>query len=440
MTTNPYALNRVRSLKNYGLYIAGACTADPIFSKGWMNAKPNVLVNGSTCYIDYSHVFDVSNRVYLKRTFGSFASNSGQTFYFSPTEYYDEITESRYTVGGTCNFSQSLNDSRLIVATIASGFTSNTSYNYYAKENFVDFPQYTFTSSGQTGYYYLINSLPDLSKTNFVNSGSLGTGFGTQDYVEISGSTGNNFGRLLIYGSSTLKDGQEIMYLASGGQDQNFSNTATTVNFYLRGEPSLATFSNSEIITGIFIVNDSSGNLIECYENQNGNQFVFRNEALNKNYRGNYILCKNCPEYVYGEDVALPIGAILSAFGNVLFLYLQASVVNGTTYYKLYSQSVSIGANTTLITSNNTSLTEFLFSNTPSNLKIDLSHPSLIGYTLNVYTDEYRSIPASYAVDNFGPPGYNTAYAYVNTTRIGAGTLYCTLSGPQNINFTLTFS
>lgn len=440
MTTNPYALNRVRSLKNYGIYIAGACTADPVFAKGWISVKPNVLVNGNTCYIDYSHVFDLSNRTYLKRTFGSFATNSGQTFYFSPTEYYDEVTKARYTVGGTCNFSQGLNDSRLIVATIASGFTSNTNYNYYTKENFTDFPQYTFTATGQTGYYYIINSLPELSKTNFINSGALGTGFGTEDYVELSGATGNNYGRLPIYGSSTLKDGQEIMYLSSGGQNQNFETTATTVNFYLRGEPSLATYTSSENINGIYVISDLNGNIVECFENQNGNQFIFRKEALSKNYISNYLMCKSCPEYIYGENLSLPISPVLSAFGNVLFLYIQTTVVGGSVYYKLYSQSLVNNSITSATASNGVGITNFTFSNSPSNVKVDLSHPSLIGYSLNAYTDEYRSIPAINAIDIFGPLGYNTAYAYITRARLGNSVLYCTLTGPQNINFTLTFS
>lgn len=440
MSSNTYPLNKVRSLKNYGLYITGACTADPIFSKGWLNAKPNVLVNGNTCYIDYSHIFDISNRIYLKRTFGSFATNSGQTFYFSPSEYYDEITGSRYTLGGTCNFSQSINDSRLIVATITSGFTSNPSYNYYSKENFVDFPQYTFTSIGQTGYYYLVNSLPDLSQINFINSGALGTAFGTQDYIEISGATGNNLGRLLVYGSSTLKDGQEILYLLSGGQDQNFATTPTTVDFYLRGDPSKAIYNNSDSSTGIMLIKDKNGNIIDCFENQNGNQNIFRKERLNPLYVSSYILCKTCPEYVYGENLSLPSGPILDAFGNVLFLYIQSSSVFGSTIYSLYSQSIYLPSSSNLTFAASNAINSFTFSNNPSNLKIDLSHPSLIGYMMNVYLDENRSIMANSVVDIFGYLGYSTSYAYVYKSRMGSSVLYCTLSGPQNINFTLTFS
>jgi hypothetical protein len=85
---SPYVLNSVRSLKNYGLYITGS-TVDPIWSKGFLNSKPNFSIQGSTCYIDYSHVSDISDKIYFKRTFSIFGS-SGETFAFSSSRYYDE--------------------------------------------------------------------------------------------------------------------------------------------------------------------------------------------------------------------------------------------------------------------------------------------------------------------------------------------------------------
>jgi hypothetical protein len=67
--SSPFTLNTVRSYKNYGLIIQGN-TYDPIWSKGWLLSSPNISIQGTTCYIDYSQSFDTSDRIYLKRTFG----------------------------------------------------------------------------------------------------------------------------------------------------------------------------------------------------------------------------------------------------------------------------------------------------------------------------------------------------------------------------------
>jgi hypothetical protein len=443
--SNPYALNSVRTFKNYGFYIEGATAVDPIFSKGWMTVTPNVLVKGNTCYIDYSHVYDTSNRVYLKRTFGSFTGGSGKTFYFSPTEYVDEETNSRYTVGGTCNFSQSLNDTRIIIATIGSGFTSNSNYNYYKKENFTSNPQYTFTDTGSTGYYYLINSLPELSPTGFINSGALGTAFGgAEEYIEITGGTAQNYGRIPIYGASVLKDGQEIMYFTSGGTAQDLTTAATTINLYLRGDPTWAQNNNSQSSLGIILVKDLNGNIAECYENQNTNQSIYRSKAFSSSYTGSFILCKNCPDVIYGENLSLPTGLILDSFLNVLFLYITTTTVGSTTYYSLNTQSIPSRPNPSVATINpNTSilsLTNFQYLASGSNLKIDLSHPSLLGFEFDAFSDPERTIKANEIVNVFGPLGYNTSYAYAYIATSSIRTLYCTLYGPQTINFTVTFS
>lgn len=443
--SNPYALNSVRTFKNYGFYIEGATAVDPIFSKGWMTVTPNVLVKGNTCYIDYSHVYDVSNRVYLNRTFGSFTGGSGKTFYFSPTEYVDEETNSRYTVGGTCNFSQSLNGTRIIIATIGSGFTSNSNYNYYKKENFTSNPQYTFTDTGRTGYYYLINSLPELSQTGFINSGALGTAIGgAEEYIEISGGTAQNFGRIPIYGASVFKDGQEIMYFTSGGTAQDLTTIPTTINLYLRGDPTWAQSDIAQSNLGLLLVKDLNGNIIDCYENQNQNQSIYRSKAFISSYTGSFILCKTCPDVIYGEAISLPSGPILDSFLNVLFLYVTTSTLGNTTYYALNTQSIpsrpsisnlSISSNLSSI-----SITNFDYLNITSNLKIDLSHPSLLGFEFDIFTDPERTIRANELVNIFGPLGYNTSYAYVYSATSPVRTLYCTLYGPQTINFTLTFN
>ena len=137
-----YALIKVQEATNYGFNILYASTSDPILSKGWIASTPNISINGSTCYIDYSHVYNTSDRIFLQRTFGSMTA--GTTFYVNSSQYYDAEKDYRILVGGTCNFSSTLNSGRIIIGTIAAGLSGTTAYSYYNKENFVDTPQYTF--------------------------------------------------------------------------------------------------------------------------------------------------------------------------------------------------------------------------------------------------------------------------------------------------------
>ena len=227
-TESAYTLNKVRTLKNYGLYITGL-TVDPIFKYGILNAKPNILISGSTCTIDYSHVYDNSDAVYLRKTFNGF-SGGGETFTISASQYFDEYNNVNTVLSGTCRISSVLNAGRLIVSKIISGMTAESNYNYYGKDNFVDTPQYTFTSTGGTIGYFLVNSLPNLSVTTFNNMGILGSIYGLEEYIEISGGTANNAERILVNGTTTLKDSREVLYFAAGGTFQNFSNTVTTVD------------------------------------------------------------------------------------------------------------------------------------------------------------------------------------------------------------------
>lgn len=419
---SPYTLNNVRSLKNYGLYIIGN-TYDPIFAKGIVQSKPNILINGSTCTIDYSHVFDMSDKTYFKKTFGKFSA--GETFSISTSEYYDEQNNIRTNISGTLRLSSTTNDNQIVTATIVSGMTGVTGYNYFSKNNFTQTPQYTFTSTGGTVGYFLVNSLPNISKTTFKSMGIIGSAFGFEEYISISGGTAQNIDKIQVYGTTTLKDNTEVLYFTSGGTAQDFSSTASTVSLYLRGYPYLITAPYNSNVTGILTVNTyNTGDLVYCFENQSLNQASLRKSKLASGYSADYNACESCYDLIYGSGIGTTVNVSSPAFSNLLYLvvYNQSNVSSIT------------ATRAAFLATSTTSVNIASLSNTI--LKIDMSHPSLLGYNLEVYYDAGHNNPFGSGYSIYGIPGYNGAYAILNNYPT-ATTLYCILSGLSTIYFTI---
>lgn len=419
---SPYTLNNVRTMNNYGFYIIGN-TYDPVFNQGVLNSKPNVLIQGSTCTIDYSHVFDVSEVLYLRKTFG--VMTAGNSFGMLGSQYYDELNNINKTVGGSYTFAYTLNNNQIIVGTRISGITETIDYNYYSKENFTSVPQYTFNSTGGTVGYFLVNSLPNLNKLTFKKLGIVGSAFGYEEYIDLSGGTAENATRIPVYGTITLKDGKEVLYFTSGGTTQNFIDSRTTLNLYLRGRPSLLTAPYTSDTTGIFtIYNSSTGNLLYCFANQSLNQSTLRKYLLTSPYVGYFDSCPSCYDLIYG-DVGTSWSTILPEFTNLLYIKLtESSTVEAITSLSTYTTSSSLFPVTIESSSNNI-------------LKIDLSHPSLIGYNLQLYYDGSYNVPVGSSFNVYGLAGYNGSYAIL-TTYVSPSIIYGVLSGKQNLYFTIS--
>jgi hypothetical protein len=305
--------------------------------------------------------------------------------------------------------------------------TSTSSYNYYNKDNFVDVPQYTFTATGGTIGNFLVNSLPNASPTTLKDLGIFGSAFGFEEYISISGGTSSNIDKLQVYGTTTLKDGTEILYFTSGATAQDFSSTATTINQYLRGYPSLITAPYNSNVTGIFtITNASTGTLIYCLENQSLNQAQLRKSKLASGYLGSYMTCDSCFDLIYGNAAGTTINIVSPSFTNLIFL----QILSGSTVFVSTALSASFLASSTTNVSLN-------YLTTNNILKIDLSHPSIIGYKLNIYLDAAYKIPVGDKYYSYGVEGYNGAYAILQNYPTSS-TLYCVLSGLSNIYFTIT--
>lgn len=424
MSLSKFTLNNVRSLNNYGLHVSGN-TIDPIFERGWLQTKPNILINGGSCYIDYSHTFNVSDLTYINHTFKKLGV--GANFYLKPSEYYDAEKNILTNLGGTLSVSQLLNDNRLIVTNIVSGITGVCGYNYFIKENFNYIPQYIFQNTTPFTGYYLINSMPDLSKITFETMGILGDDFGYEEYISLSAGICENSERIQVAASSTLKDKQEILYFLNGGTFQNMGNTLCAVDLYLRGDPELLKAPVKSSVTGIYTVSSiNSGALIYCFENQSLNQANLRKESLDSTSTfGDFVNCESCKDLIYGSANTMTFADIGDFFNNLIFL----QIVDATTASAL---SASVGS----FLLGSTTAVRVPITNSRI-IKIDLSHPSLIDYDLVIYTDPSReTLLGGTNFMKYGVVGYNNSYGIVKN-YVANTTLYCTLQGISTINFTI---
>jgi hypothetical protein len=420
-----YVLNDVRYFSNYGLYITGV-TTDPVFNDGWISNKPNLSIKGNTLYIDYSHVYDLSDSTYIKRTFAAFG-NTGVTFYFIPSEYYDGLKEYRNTIGGTCYLAETLNDDKILICTIASGFTTDSNYLNYSKENFIDIPQYQFETTNSLTGYFLVNSMPNLSIENFKSIGVIGNRYGFEEYITIDGGTQENDGRIQLDSFVTLKDNREILYFSSGGTAQDFSDSLTNVSLSLRGDTDSLTAPRFSNLTGIFVVRRKTNNfIINCYENQSQNQSILRKQELastNTDFYTTFEECDSCPDLIYGTSGTTTFDEIGESFSNLIFLRILSNNLASVT-------SATAG---TIIQTSTATIT--VARRSENVIKIDLSHPSLLNYELSLYTDPAKTLPLTATQFTvYGRVGYNNSYAVVRN-YVTDTNLYGMLEGINTINF-----
>lgn len=430
MPFNP-TLNNVRTYKNFGLSVYGS-TFDPVFSKGWLNTRPNISIVGNTCYFDYSNCFDTSDRTTLKNTFG--AIPAGTTFYVAPVNYFDENVNLNTTIGGTCLFNSTFNNGKIITATKISGFTASSNYNFFNQINFVTTPQFTFTYTGGTGFNYVLNSIPAINQTNFKKMGFLGNVFGFEEYIQIEGGTANNFGKLKIQGAVTLKDGQEALYLTGTATNQSFITTPTQVDMFIRGSSDVDEIQKPKNVLGIYRIQNASNQLIDCYENQNEYQVHLRKQNLGSTYNGFWVQCENCPTTTYGEDLAEEDFVSNLVFDNLLFVFINTVVTTSfPDFVPIYNRTLLTQRNYTGNPQNASSLS---FSIT-NGIKIDLSHASLQNWLFEIYIDPGYTIPLTSGLIKTGTPGYNNAFALIQKGINVPNQLYCKFIGPTTLPLTL---
>ena len=430
--TNPYVLNKVRSIANTGVVIQGS-TLDPCFSKCWFSTIPNLLIDGSTCFIDYTDTYDNSDRVTLKKLFSNLPA--GTSVYFNSTEYYDEKANVRFNIGGTFSYSSSFNNGKTIVGSITSGFSSATNYSFYAKENFVSVPQFTIGyTGGSTAANYIINSLPNKKNTSFKNSGVLGSALGFQEYVEIQGSTLNS-GKLLVYGSIRLKDNQELLYITGSTlANENLTTQQTILNFYLRGESNVSIIEKPQNTVGAFVLYDTNLIKYDCHEKQNEYQAFLRAQNMGASYYGYWVSCQDCDSNIDYSSYALNGNKTVYYVNSVYFSIGPSTTtpdqLTVTTPYAVYTNRTSTGTPAII--------SSLAFTSMLGNLKLDLSHPTLQGWSVDIYTDSQLTQKLSTSYYKNGVPGYDQSYILLLYGNYLPKTLYCVFNGPSQLSIQIT--
>jgi hypothetical protein len=429
-----YALNACKTLINYGTNIRGS-TFDPSFSQGFISSKPNVSLIGSSCFIDYTGSFNISDLTYLKKLFKN--TPVGTTFAFSDASYYDPNYEYTVDPSGVFRFESLTGNDKLIVGGVQSGFTSLTNYKFYNANNFVNAPQYSSGySGGATAHNYIENNLTINAGKSFISLGIIGNQFGKEEYVEVSGSS-TNTGKLKIDSVIKLKDNRELVYLTSTAQNENLAISGITYTHYLRGNANPEILSKSRRQIGCYVVYDSLGNQISCFENQNQLQAFLRSQYETSTYTAEWVPSLSCSRlYDIGfnastADKALPYDASVFVYidqftaGN----YDPSGNYNESYVYLLKTNNGENGA---------LQVTSELNFTIDTGFKIDLSHPSLKGFAVNYYTDAAKSVPMTENIYLLGVPGFDQSGILYTKTETSSRSIYIELVGPTLLGLQVT--
>ena len=421
------ALNITNSLKNYGIQFQGF-TLDPVFTKGFLNSRPNFFISGNSCFIDYTEVFNISDRVCLKKLFKN--TPVGTTFYINPVEYYDENLDYRDTFSGIISFEQLKSDDKLIIAGISSGFTHGNTYTYFLKENFLKPFQYITGYTGNTLSNYIENNLSEKPNKTFYEIGVIGSVFNQEEYLEILGST-YNLGKLKVNSSIVLNDGKELIYFDVGITSENLKTDEVIINQYLRGDSNPTIISKNKKTKGCYLILDDNGEITDCFEQQNEIQAFLRNQFKGSTQYTNWAACQYC-ERITTSSFDSSDSNKSFVFDALIFLSIRESVSsNGEVIYYVTGNYPSLYSGTPFGT---------LFLNIPNALKIDLSHPSLSGYSINIYSDLNKNLPATNNIFYIGSPGADQASIYIVNDNNTSKFLYFELLGPQNLSFNITLT
>lgn len=422
-----YTLNAVKSFQNYGLSTHGS-TVDPAYTKGFFSSSPNVSIVGNSCFIDYSNTTNLSDLTYLIKLFA--LAPSGTTYSFSSADYNDEDKAVRVDVSGVFSKVNFTNNNKLVIGSIVSGFTYTSSYSYYNKDYFLNSPQYLTEYRGNTTTTnYILNNLTSNVEKSFINAGLIGSSFGKEEYIEITESTANT-GKLKINSVLKLKDSKEVLYIENTLTDESLGNTAATSTFFIRGNANPEILNKSRKPLGCYVVFDSNGNQINCYENQNRLQAFLRSQNEDDSYSAYWVPCLDCARLT---DTAINAATSDKSliFDNIVFFYVteQTTVAldNSNQPYLEYIYTLYSNA------SGNDNLlpTSSITFNIDTGFKIDLSHPTLKQYNVNFYLDSQKTIPITEHIYKLGLPGYDQASIVYQKTSTSPKIIYVELVGPS---------
>lgn len=407
-----YVLNVTKTLNNYGFALNGS-THDPVFTQGYIRSKPNVSIIGSSCFIDYSETTNISDTTYLKKVFKN--TPVGTTFSFSDADYFDSDFAYKIDPSGVFSLESLTNNDKLIIGQIISGFTYTTNYKYYKNSNFTSIPQFSTTYiGGTTSSNYIINNITNNPAKSIINAGFIGSVYGKEEYVGMSGST-LNLGKIKINSPIRLKDNRELLYTDTTLTNENLTTTNIVVVQYLRGNANPDILAKSRKQLGCFVVIDANGNQISCYENQNQLQAFLRGQYESSSYSSYWVPCLFCSRLT-DNALSTATSDLSLAYDASIFLFIEeqqiASFDNSGGVIIDYSYFLKSNAQG----NDNIQTTNSVTFNIDTGFKLDLSHPTLKGFSVNLFLDSNKTIPATENYYLLGIPGYDQAgLIYVKT-------------------------
>jgi hypothetical protein len=425
-----YALNACKNLINYGVKIYGS-TFDPVFLQGYVNSKPNVSVIGTSCFIDYTASYNISDLTYLQKVFKN--TPVGTTFALNNANYYDPNYDYSVDISGVFSLESLTGNDKIIIGGIQSGFTSLANYKFYNSNNFIDYPQYTSGySGGATAQNYIENNLTINQSKSFVNFGIIGSKFGKEEYIEISGST-TNAGKIKINSVVKLKDNRELVYTDTTLTNQNLSTSGITFTHFLRGNANPEILSKTRKQLGCYVVFDADGNQIQCFENQNQLQAFLRAQYESRTYSAQWIPCLYCSRLTDNGFNAATSDKALPYDGSV-FVFIEEILAGSYDFEGTYTPSYVYALKTNAEGADTLQVTSELNFNITTGFKLDFSHPSLKGFNVNYYVDSAKTVPLTSGIYLMGVPGFDQSGLIYTKTQTSSRKIYIEFVGPTTIN------
>jgi hypothetical protein len=379
-------------------------TSDPTMTKGLMESAPNLYKNGVTFFLDYSNTSNPSDLKLLKRFFSKLGT--GNTFAVSGGNYYDELTQSKYSFEGVyklSGYTGTYNNFLNITGISYSGNLIDGTYKNYNFNTVLNFS----SSKGVTAQYF-VSKFNNDTPYNLEFFGIYGEDFNSEEYLEVL-NTKANTDRYLINSFVKLNNGQEIVVLdpAYSIINENMYFQKKTINLLMRGVPDLNTLSQSKFQNGVVKKINSEQETLDIFVDQNLHQRYSRAKTDSTNYYDWYAtretdnfkavlnpysydkLSVSVDYYSYakiGYRNELTIEDINAAIVPQTIQVLSLYIDNVVTSTKIYDTNLTA---------------------TMPNIKIDLSDSSLVGWRILPFYDEDCSIPLDDYYYLNGVPGFD---------------------------------
>jgi hypothetical protein len=381
-------------------------TSDPTMTKGLMESSPNLYKNGVTFFLDYSNTSNASDLKLLKRFFSKLGT--GNTFAVSGGNYYDELTQSKYSFEGVYKLSGYTGAYNNFLNLTGVSYSTNLTDGTYKNYNFNTVLNFS-TSKGVTAQYF-VSKFNNDTPYNLEFFGIYGEDFNSEEYLEVL-DTKANTDRYLINSFVKLNNGQEIVVLdpAYSIVNENMYFQKKTVNLLMRGVPDLNTLSQSKFQNGVIKKINSEQETLDILTQQNLHQRYSRAKSDPTNYYDWYSVSETenfknvLNPYVY-DKLSISVDyysyAKIGATSELVF-----SNINTSTAPTIQTSTVLLIDN--VITS--TKLYNSITDATIPNIKIDLTDSSLVGWKILPFYDEACSIPLNDYYYLNGVPGFDGA-------------------------------